>query len=222
MSLILNIDTAMERASIYLAKNDIIFETAYSENQKDHAAWLHLAIDGLLKKSQITVSEIKAVAVSIGPGSYTGLRVGLSAAKGLCYALNIPLITVNSLHMLAYAVQKEATDLIVPVIDARRMEIYTAVYKRDLTEKTSAHTLIVEEGSFHSLLQSHKILFCGNAIDKLKKVIKNENASCSDTMSDAGTLARMAKEMYLQKKFADLAYSEPLYVKESYSPAFKK
>jgi tRNA threonylcarbamoyladenosine biosynthesis protein TsaB len=175
-----------------------------------------------LKKSQITVSEIKAVAVSIGPGSYTGLRVGLSAAKGLCYALNIPLITVNSLHMLAYAVQKEATDLIVPVIDARRMEIYTAVYKRDLTEKTSAHTLIVEEGSFHSLLQSHKILFCGNAIDKLKKVIKNENASCSDTMSDAGTLARMAKEMYLQKKFADLAYSEPLYVKESYSPAFKK
>lgn len=222
MSLILNIDTAMERASIYLAKNDIIFETAYSENQKDHAVWLHLAIDGLLKKSQITVSEIKAVAVSIGPGSYTGLRVGLSAAKGLCYALNIPLITVNSLHMLAYAVQKEATDLIVPVIDARRMEIYTAVYKRDLTEKTSAHTLIVEEGSFHSLLQSHKILFCGNAIDKLKKVIKNENASCSDTMSDAGTLARMAKEMYLQKKFADLAYSEPLYVKESYSPAFKK
>jgi tRNA threonylcarbamoyladenosine biosynthesis protein TsaB len=222
MSLILNIDTAMERASIYLAKNDIIFETAYSENQKDHAAWLHLAIDGLLKKSQITVSEIKAVAVSIGPGSYTGLRVGLSAAKGLCYALNIPLITVNSLHMLAYAVQKEATDLIVPVIDARRMEIYTAVYKRDLTEKTSAHTLIVEEGSFHSLLQSHKILFCGNAIDKLKKVIKNENASCSDTMSDAGTLARMAKEMYLQKKFADLAYSEPLYVKESYFPAFKK
>jgi tRNA threonylcarbamoyladenosine biosynthesis protein TsaB len=222
MSLILNIDTAMERASIYLAKNDIIFETAYSENQKDHAAWLHLAIDGLLKKSQITVSEIKAVAVSIGPGSYTGLRVGLSAAKGLCYALNIPLITVNSLHMLAYAVQKEATDLIVPVIDARRMEIYTAVYKRDLTEKTSAHTLIVEEGSFHSLLQSHKILFCGNAIDKLKKVIKNENASCSDTMSDAGTLARMAKEMYLEKKFADLAYSEPLYVKESYFPAFKK
>ena len=122
MSLILNIDTAMERASIYLAKNDIIFETAYSENQKDHAAWQHLEIDGLLKKSQITVSEIKAVAVSIGPGSYTGLRVGLSAAKGLCYALNIPLITVNSLHMLAYAVQKEATDLIVPVIDARRID----------------------------------------------------------------------------------------------------
>lgn len=222
MSLILNIDTALERASVCLANDDMILETAYSENQKDHAAWLHPAIQELLKKNNLSVQDINAVAVSIGPGSYTGLRVGLSAAKGLCYALNIPLITVNSLYLLAFAVQKEALDIIVPVIDARRMEIYTAVYDKNLAEKIPTHSLIIEQSSFSELLQSNKILFCGNGIGKLKTVLKNENAFFSETVSDAGTLANIAHDLFGQEKFADLAYIEPMYIKEFYSPAFKK
>lgn len=222
MSLILNIDTALERASVCLSKNDIVLETTYSENQKDHAAWLHPAIQKLLQKNNFSFQDLNAIAVSIGPGSYTGLRVGLSAAKGFCYALNIPLITVSSLYMLAFAAQKEALDIIVPAIDARRMEIYSAVYDINLTEKISPHALIIEQNSFNELLQSNKILFCGNGIAKLKNVLKNENAFFSDTLSDAGTLAIVAHDLYRQKQFADLAYTEPMYIKEFYSPAFKK
>ncbi|HWR32795.1 MAG TPA: tRNA (adenosine(37)-N6)-threonylcarbamoyltransferase complex dimerization subunit type 1 TsaB [Chitinophagaceae bacterium] len=222
MSLILNIDTALERASVCLAKDDLILETTFSENQKDHAAWLHPAIQELLKKNNLPVHDLDAIAVSIGPGSYTGLRVSLSAAKGFCYALNIPLITVSTLHMLAFAVQQEAADLIIPAIDARRMEIYTAVYEKTLEEMTPPHALIADENSFNELLKNRKVLFCGNAIGKLQTILKNPNAFFSETMSDAGTLAEITFELYRQKIFADLAYAEPLYLKDFYSPSFKK
>ena len=218
MSLILNIDTAITKASICLAKDQEIVELKINDVQKDHAAWLHTCIAETLKKNSFTASQLQAVAVSIGPGSYTGLRVGLAAAKGLCFALAIPLITVSTLEMIAYAVKEEATNLICPMIDARRMEVYTAVYDKFLQEKKSAAAMIVDETSFSSLLLSENILFCGNGSKKLKSLITNTNAIFSTTESNASHLAALSFNRFLIKGFADLAYTEPLYIKEFYSP----
>jgi len=167
MSLILNIDTALDTASVCLSKDGNVLQFSSSENQKDHASWLHSEIAGLLQKSGKTIKDLDAVAVSVGPGSYTGLRVGLAAAKGFCYALDIPLITINTLKIIALAVKDEAIDIICTLIDARRMEIFTAVYDKDLREKISPHAMLVDENSFASVLSSGKILFCDNGAKNL-------------------------------------------------------
>jgi tRNA threonylcarbamoyladenosine biosynthesis protein TsaB len=120
MSLILNIDTALDTASVCLANQKEVLQFSVNEDQKDHAAWLHQTIAELLQKGGYSIKDLDAVAVSIGPGSYTGLRVGLATAKGFCYALQIPLITVNTLKLIAFAAKDEAIDLICPMIDARR------------------------------------------------------------------------------------------------------
>src|SRR2546423_5943119 len=134
MAFILNIDTALEEACISLAENDRIIKYAINDNQKDHATWLQPAIKNLFEESGIKTDQLHAVGVSNGPGSYTGLRVGLSTAKGLCYALKIPLITICSLEVIAFSAKREATELICPMIDARRMEIFTAVYDKTLAQ----------------------------------------------------------------------------------------
>lgn len=217
MSLILNIDTALDTASVCLSENGKELQLSFSENQKDHALWLHTEITALMHQSGKNMKELNAVAVSVGPGSYTGLRVGLAAAKGFCYALNIPLITINSLKILALAAIDEAIDTICPLIDARRMEVFTAVYDKDLKEKVSPHALVVNENSFASLLLSGKILFCGNGVKKLQPLISHNNAHFSNKMADASHLARLSFPCYTKKEFADLAYAEPLYIKEFYS-----
>ena len=214
MSLILNIDTALDTASVCLSEDGNNLQLAFSENQKDHASWLHTEIASLLQKSRKRINDLDAVAVSIGPGSYTGLRVGLAAAKGFCYALNIPLITVNSLKLIALAVMDEAVDIICPLIDARRMEVFTAIYDKDLREKIAPHALVVDENSFDSLLISGQILFCGNGVKKLQPLISNKNALFSHTMADASHLAHLSFLCYKKNEFADLAYAEPLYLKE--------
>src|SRR5215208_5364975 len=134
MSFILNIDTALETASVSLANNGRMLQSLVSESQKDHASWLHPAIKILLEKQGIGMDQLVAVGVSNGPGSYTGLRVGLSTAKGFCYALNIPLITIGTLKLMAFSARDEAEDLICPMIDARRMEVYTAIYTGEMAE----------------------------------------------------------------------------------------
>ena len=221
MNLILNIDTALDTASICLADGETIIGLAINENQKDHAAWLHTAIAEMLQKNNFTPHQLAAVAVSIGPGSYTGLRVGLAAAKGLCYALKIPLIAVGTLEMIAFAAKEQATTLICPMIDARRLEVFTAVYDKSLQEKTPAYALILDENSFASLLATDKVLFCGNGSKKLQPLIKNANASFNTAVCNASHLAALSHICFVKKQFADLAYTEPLYIKEFYSPARK-
>lgn len=216
MSLILNIDTALETASVCLSEDGKVLQLSSSENQKDHASWLHAEIAEILQKSGIKINDLNAVAVSIGPGSYTGLRVGLAAAKGICYALHIPLITVNSLKLIAFGVQGEAADIICPLIDARRMEVYTAVYDKELREKTAPHAMVVDEKSFAPLLLSGRVLFCGNGVKKLQPTLSNSNALFSNSVADASHLARLSFNCYNNKEFADLAYAEPLYIKEFY------
>ncbi|MGQ0739659.1 MAG: tRNA (adenosine(37)-N6)-threonylcarbamoyltransferase complex dimerization subunit type 1 TsaB [Bacteroidota bacterium] len=219
MSFILNIDTALETASVCLSQEGEVLQSAINDKQNDHAAWLHPAIHDLLNKTGKGLKDLQAVAVSIGPGSYTGLRVGLASAKGFCYALDIPLITVGTLDILAHAVQQEAADLICPLIDARRMEVYAAVYEKNLAEKTPPYACLLDKNSFMQLLSGHSILFCGNGSKKLQTVLSHPNALFSATAATPLSISRLSQKKFAEKIFADLAYSEPLYVKEFYTPA---
>lgn len=219
MALILNIDSSVEVASVCLSKDGTALLLKKNELQKDHAAWMHNAIKQMMIEAGHELSAIDAVAVTIGPGSYTGLRVGLSAAKGFCYALDKPLITVNTLFVMASALKNEPADLICPMIDARRMEVFTAVYKKDLNEMKPPMAMIIDENSFKEELQSTTICFSGNGSNKLKRILDSPNATFSDETFDASVLAALAEPLYNNKQFANLAYTEPLYLKEFYSPA---
>ena len=221
MSLILNIDTALDGASVSLANDGTVLRSDSSSEQKDHAAWLHPAIAKMMQEEGRALQDLDAVAVSIGPGSYTGLRVGLAAAKGFCYALDIPLITVGTLEIIAASVQNEATDLICPLIDARRMEVYTALYSSDLKEKIPPYALVLDASVFREWLTDHPVLFCGNGIKKLQSILTHSNASYTTSPASPHDLARLSYNHFSEKKLADLAYSEPLYVKEFFSPARK-
>ena len=218
MAIILNIDTAVDNASICLSDNDKIAGMVINESRKDHASWLHNAIRDLVLKSGLQMNDLSAVAVSIGPGSYTGLRLGLTAAKGLCYALHIPLITVNTLKMMAYSVRKEVTDLVCPVIDARRMEVFTAVYNTSFEEIMKPSAVVVDKQSFSDIVSSHRVIFCGNGTKKLQSILSHTNAIFSSHVATAADMVYFASNYHSEKNFADLAYCEPFYIKEFYSP----
>jgi tRNA threonylcarbamoyladenosine biosynthesis protein TsaB len=219
MAIILNIDTAVETASICLARESMPIKFAENRNQSDHAAWLHPALQKLAIDAGIGIHEIDAIAISIGPGSYTGLRVGLAAAKGMCFALDIPLIAVNTLKMMAYTTRNEAADLFCPLIDARRMEVFTAVYDRNFTELIDPKAMIIDSNSFDSILSSHKVLFSGNGSGKVKKLISHPNALFSNSEANATNMVELSAQYYREENFSDIAYAEPCYIKEFYSVA---
>ena len=171
MPLILNIDTATEHASVCLSKDEVVLEVIESNEQKNHASFVQPAIQQLMMRTSWQLSDIDAVAVTSGPGSYTGLRVGLSSAKGICYALDKPLILINTLEVMAESILVhyqsihqliDKSTFICPMIDARRMEVFAAVYDKSMNEKIPAHSLIIDETSFASELISGNVLFCGN------------------------------------------------------------
>ncbi len=222
MSLILNIDTAIDSASICLAKDGETIQLTSNEQQKDHAFWLHVAIAKIVKDAGYMMKDLQAVAVSIGPGSYTGLRIGLSTAKGLCYALNIPLIAIGTLDMMAFAAKDEEADFICPMIDARRMEVFTAIYDKNLKKIIEPTAMLLDENSFAEFLSSNKIVFSGSGSNKLRSIISNNNAFFSLVSGNASHLAHLSNKSFVKKEFADLAYIQPLYLKEFYSPARKE
>ncbi|MFT3825867.1 MAG: tRNA (adenosine(37)-N6)-threonylcarbamoyltransferase complex dimerization subunit type 1 TsaB [Chitinophagaceae bacterium] len=228
MALILNIDTATETAGICLAKDGKVLGTAVNESQQDHASWLQPAVSKLVLEARVTMQQLDAVAVTIGPGSYTGLRVGLASAKGLCYALKIPLITESTLKTMAFAavnelfpLQEVAADqpiLICPMIDARRMEVFTGVYDTNLEEKMPESALILEKNSFAELLEKNAILFIGNGSPKWKPICGSSNAYYVEkALEIAPNLALIAEKKYREQQFSDLAYTEPAYLKEFYT-----
>ena len=219
MAIILNIDTAVETASVCLAKDNETLQFAINNNQKDHASWLHSTIQKIISDTGLTIKDIEAIAVTIGPGSYTGLRVGLSAAKGLCFALNIPLITVNTLEMMANAVRNEKADMICPLIDARRMEVFMAVYDKKMQELIKPCAMIIKPDSFDSLLASGKILFSGNGSKKLQEIIVHSNAIFNNFIASAADMINLSEKRNFEKNFANLSYVEPFYIKEFYSPS---
>lgn len=228
MSLILNIDTATELASICLSKGDEPVMTLTNNDQKDHAGWIQQAIQQLFKETGYAMEQLQAVAVTEGPGSYTGLRVGLATAKGLCYALNIPLITENTLLVMAYAAREKwissaensttQSILLCPMIDARRMEVFSALYNFDLKIVMTPNVLILDEFSFKEELNNSIILFFGSGAGKWKHVSNYSNAYFNIEITFlASFLCKLAAARLSKQQFTDLAYAEPVYLKEFYT-----
>jgi tRNA threonylcarbamoyladenosine biosynthesis protein TsaB len=213
MSLILCIDTAVENASVCLAENNIVLKYSECRAQKEHASWIHNAIRDLFQNTGYSLSGLDAVAVSAGPGSYTGLRVGLSTAKGFCFALGKPLITINTLVMMANAVPREKGQLICPMIDARRMEVFFALYSDTLEEITAPRAAVLDSNFLSEELNHKSIVFIGNGVDKFRSLSTSHHAHFSEATFGATHLVSIADKLLAEKNFADLAYVEPLYVK---------
>ena len=219
MALILNINTAFNPASACLARESQTLSFAQSTHQKEHASWLHLAVKQIIAEAGTSVKDIEAIAVTAGPGSYTGLRIGLAAAKGLSFALGIPLIAINLLEMMALAIKTDDADFFCPVVDARRMEVFMAVYGRNMEPVIGPCALIVKPDSFYSLQERGKIIFIGDGSVKIKKIIPHSNASFSNKDVTAKDMVKISANNFSQKRFADTAYAEPYYIKEFYSAA---
>lgn len=213
MALILNIDTSIQSGSVCLSRDGKSIGFLENSERGQQAAWLHNSIKQLMADAGVDLKSLNAIAVSNGPGSYTGLRIGLSAAKGICYALNIPLILINTLKIMASAVADQADDLICPMIDARRMEVFTAIYDKNLNIIDQPKALVLQSDSFSELLASRKILFVGNGSTKFKELTNYSNANFVNHTHNALDLAKLSSKMFDESQFADLAYSEPEYVK---------
>ena len=213
MALILNIDTALDTASVCLAKDGKSIALKVNKSQKDHAAWIHKAIDEIVQD----IKSLDAISVTIGPGSYTGLRVGLATAKGLCYALQLPLITIGTLPNMALSASGCDSDLLCPMIDARRMEVFTAVYDKTGKEIMKPAAIILDEDSYKDILKNKRVCFFGSGSIKFRNICKNDNALFNNIETDASSMITVSEQLFMQKSFADLAYSEPLYLKEFHS-----
>jgi tRNA threonylcarbamoyladenosine biosynthesis protein TsaB len=223
MSLIINIDTATETAHVSIAKDGMVLQQLLNNNQMDHAGFLQVAIKDILSRSAISFTEVDAIAVTIGPGSYTGLRVGLASAKGLCYALNKPLIAIGTLEVLAKSAlispQKALLGpqtLLCPMIDARRMEVFTAVFDQSLQVILPPQALILTEISFKELLEKQPIAFLGNGSPKWQAICSYPSATFLDVSINPFAMSELSQEKYDNTNFSDLAYTEPTYIKEFY------
>lgn len=215
MALILNIETATKNCSVTIAKNgDILGSKELNNGQYSHAEVLHPFIDELLSDLKIDTSEIDAIAVSKGPGSYTGLRIGVSAAKGLCFALHKPLISIDTLSSLSHAI-KITEGCIVPMLDARRMEVYAAVFDYNHEKLRDIKAEIIDENSFSEYLQCHKVYFLGDGATKCKEIIKHKNAIFIDNKyPSAIEMAALSYQKYKKNDIEDVAYFEPFYLKD--------
>lgn len=213
MAIVLCIETATTNCSVTLSVNGSVI--AYREdpdNKYSHAEQLHVFIKEVLEEAKIDQSHLDAVAVSKGPGSYTGLRIGVSAAKGLCYALDLPLIAVPTLEVLASKIEGATT--VVPMLDARRMEVYAAVYAEG-KEIRNTRAEILNETSFVEYLSAGKTIFIGSGVEKFKTSCHHTNAEfIIGELPSAKQMAVLAEKKYNDKTFEDVAYFEPYYLKD--------
>ena len=220
MAVILNIETSTNVCSVALTAEGMVLAHQENMDGRNHAALLSDYIKYCLDFAKEKELKLEAVAVSMGPGSYTGLRIGLSEAKGLAYALDIPLIGVNTLQLLACQVmftqELDGDEIFVPMIDARRMEVYTAAYDFALQEVMPQQPLILDENSYADVLAANrKVLFFGNGSDKAKDVIKAPNAVfVPEIVPLAIDMIALAERAYSQRDFIDIAYSVPNYIKD--------
>ena len=227
MERILLIETSTALCSTALAENGAIISYRESSAPKAHASLTAVFIDEMLKENGISIADCDAVCVSMGPGSYTGLRVGVSTAKGLCFGSGKPLMAVGTLNTLvaqaiAEGLVPEGCRYIVPMIDARRMEVYTAVFSPDCQQITETQPVIVDENSFTSLLEEGTVLFIGDGAGKCADVIKHPNANFVQCWPKADAMLMPALDEYKEKRFKDVAYFEPFYLKEFVATVSKK
>jgi tRNA threonylcarbamoyladenosine biosynthesis protein TsaB len=214
MHYILNIETATKNCSVSIAANGkTVVCKEISELGYSHAEKLHLFIQDVIQEAAISFSQLSAIAVSQGPGSYTGLRIGVSAAKGLSYALQIPLISVDTLLALAHQVS-ENDGLIVSMIDARRMEVYSAIFDFNKQKIREVQAEIISEDSFAAI--SEKIYFIGDSNEKVQSVLTKSNFVFLDAIQypSAKEMSSISYQKYLEKDFVDVAYFEPYYLKD--------
>jgi len=221
MPKILNIETATQICSVALSDNDKIIASKYSEEKNAHSSVLTVFIDEILKSAGIEPQQLDAVAVSMGPGSYTGLRIGVSTAKGLCFSLDKPLIAISTLQAMArgmvYKLDMEFQDaLFCPMIDARRMEVYAAVFNKDNKPVRDIKAEIIDEHSFDDLLKDHQVFFAGDGAGKCKEVLSSNPAAVfiDDFVPSAEYMASITFEKFSKNAFEDVAYFEPFYLKD--------
>ncbi|MEO8820153.1 MAG: tRNA (adenosine(37)-N6)-threonylcarbamoyltransferase complex dimerization subunit type 1 TsaB [Ginsengibacter sp.] len=225
MNYILNIHTSSEKAIVNICDGDKVLSTVSNTEQNQHAAFLHVAIKNLLQKSNIKLSKLKAIGVTGGPGSYTGIRVGLATAKGLCFGLKIPMMMFNSLELMAFSAIKESRNpekdtLFCPMIDARRMEVFTAVYNMDLKEIIEPAAQVLEENSFSQLIQKNPFIFFGSGAEKFEKLISTiENLRYILSEISTEALAIFSWNQFQKKNFENLLNSHPMYIKDFYTTA---
>ncbi len=225
MAVILNIETSTEVCSVSLANDgETLFQEESSEGL-NHSQLLTVFIEDLFSKNNVGFDQLEAVAVSKGPGSYTGLRIGVSVAKGLCYGLNIPLISVGSieamgyhvaLHVAEYHNEKPAEDMLFcPMIDARRMEVYTALFNAEGEALTTVTAEIIDENSFKEQLAEHPVLFFGNGAEKCRSKITHSNALFEGpAKTSARFMQKLSEKKYNKREFENVAYFEPFYLKD--------
>lgn len=215
MAFILNIETATKNCSVSISKNGkTIALKELNEGGYSHAEKLHEFIKEVVNEAGIKLSNLKAVAVSKGPGSYTGLRIGVSAAKGLCFVLEIPLIAVNTLQSLAQSVVI-SEGFKIPLLDARRMEVYCAVYNSTNEIQAKVTAEIIDKDSFKKYLEAQKVYFFGDGAEKCKEIIIHHNAIFIEgKFPSANEMAMLSFEKYQNNEFEDVAYFEPFYLKD--------
>ena len=214
MTYILNIETATKNCSVSLAKNGkTVLCKEIAEQGYSHAEKLHVFIEEIIKDTGLTVKDLNAIAISKGPGSYTGLRIGVSTAKGLCYALGIPLIAIDTLQVLAQKVtQKDG--LIVPMIDARRMEVYSAVFNHNHQKIKEVQAEVLTENSYAEITET--VYFVGDCQDKCHSVLTKDNFVFMPEIvfPSANEMSPISFEKFNKNEFEDVAYFEPFYLKD--------
>ena len=219
--MILYIETATDVCSVALSRGAEVIGLKEEAGGNNHAKHLLPFVDEVLKQGGCTVSDLNGVAVSVGPGSYTGLRIGVSTAKGIAYTAGIPVMAVGTLESIAQGARESWTDAsteplqIVPMLDARRMEVFTTRYSFDMQSLEEVSAKIVDENTFAELLSEHKVLFCGNGMPKCREILSaNSNAFFAEVPVSAKNMLPAALRKWQNSDFENVAYFEPFYLKE--------
>ena len=223
MIYILNIETSTTNCSVSLARDGAVIGLKEDNNLSySHAERLHVYIDALLKTANVSKAQLSAIAISKGPGSYTGLRIGVSAAKGLCYALKIPLISIPTLEALAHQLENP-NGAVVAMLDARRLEVYSAIYDGNFKETRTTKAEIITPESYRELLESFPVYFIGNGVAKTKEIIEHQNAHfIENKLPSAKQMCALSFEKFETNNFEDVAYFEPFYLKDFIAIPSKK
>lgn len=228
MPTIINIETSTEVCSVALCKDDKVIALRENKEGLNHAKLLTIFVEEVMKETKLSFKEIDAVGISKGPGSYTGLRIGVSTAKGLCYGAKLPLIAIDTLNSLCVEAIKRSENIdentwFCPMLDARRMEVFCAFYDKNNKQKKDISAVIIDLDSFKEILDERKVIFFGNGADKCKEIIIHENAIFIENIQcSAKNMLALSNEAFENKIFEDLAYFEPFYLKDFVAIQSKK
>ena len=200
---------------LYFQRNDILAIRENDTPNYSHSEQLHVFINECLADAGATINNLDAVAVSKGPGSYTGLRIGVSAAKGLCFSLDIPLIAISTLKSMATQIRTNKGELIIPVLDARRMEVYSAVFDSELNQIRDTKAEIIDNNSFKDYSENKTVYIVGNGAEKMKGILNRPNIIFNTGLvPSAKDMVVISQNKFLKNDFEDVAYFEPYYLKD--------